>query len=241
MKKRAFKSVLYSYEHGDEKLPRLKELISDIPDPQKDIIIDYLKTNCVMVCPGSVEDEIEPGNRIGSGDTFSDGLYYWNDVFTNYVEKYNIPIPSEFRKYILENYVERRKAHALLRLVDRVEIENNPYLGYVYHIIIHKNGMIEYWNNLDKKEKVFTKINFKETEYMIEPILTELFCYDTNGKGVAVIDGYHWEVNFYKKIKHLKTIEGWPNEDSWRYDKIKSVLKFIERYVPYDLGTKYME
>ena len=76
MKKRVFKPVLYSYEHGDKKLSRLKEMVSDIPDPQKNIIIDYLKTNCVMVCPGSMEDEINPGNRIGSGDTFSDGLYF---------------------------------------------------------------------------------------------------------------------------------------------------------------------
>ena len=241
LKKRNFKPVLYSYEHGDENLPRLKDLVSDIPDPQKDIIIDYLKTNCVMVSPGRVEDEIEPGNRIGSGNTFSDGVYYWNDVFANYVEKYNIPVPNDFRKHILANYADRRKTHALLRLVDRVEIKNNPYLGYVYHIIIHKNGLIEYWNNLDRKEKVFTKINFEDTEYMIDPILTELFCYDTNVKGSAVIDGYHWEINFFKKIKHIKTVEGWPDEDAWRYDEIKRVLKFVERYVPYDLGTEYME
>ena len=112
LKKRNSKPVLYSYEHGDENLPRLKELVSDIPDPQKDLIIDYLKTNCVMVSPGRVEDEIEPGNRIGSGNTFSDGVYYWNDVFANYVEKYNIPVPNDFRKHIVP---QRSWSSAIIR------------------------------------------------------------------------------------------------------------------------------
>ena len=234
------KPIIYSYEHGDKNLPRLKELATDIPDPQKDIIIEYLRTNCVAACPGSIKDEIEMGKIIGSGDLFSDALYYWDDVFTNYVEKYNIPVPSDFREHILKNYAKRKKSHALLRLVDRVEIVNNPYLGYHYYVIIQKNGIIKYWNNFEVKGIAVRKINPEHTAYMIDPLFTKLFCYDTGYKGSIVIDGHYWEIKFFSRDKLIKSAEGHTDEAAWRYNEIKSILEFIERYVPCDLGTEYM-
>ena len=78
--------VSHSYEHGDKSLPRLKDMVSDKPDPEKKTLIHYLRTNCVLACPGIFHDEITPGKVIGAGNIFYGGTYFWNDVFANYVD-----------------------------------------------------------------------------------------------------------------------------------------------------------
>ena len=39
----------------------------------------------------------------------------------------------------------------------------------------------------------------------------------------------------------VKTIEGETDEDPWRFNKIKEIIEFAERFIPKDLGYKYME
>lgn len=85
--RRENRSVNYSYEHGNKSLPPLRELVSDIEDPEKSIIIPYLRTHCVAACPGIVRDEINPDNIIGYGNIFSDGTFsgmmYFAIMWTN--------------------------------------------------------------------------------------------------------------------------------------------------------------
>ena len=232
--------VKYLYEHGDESLPHLKDLVSDVPDPMKSKIMGYLRTHCILACPGIIKDEINPDKTIGCGNLYSDGTYFWNDAFFNYVDRYNIPVPEAFREHILNNYNQRMKRHTLLRLVDRVEIHNNPYLGYQYDVSIEKSGVIRYQNNTDCKDGAVLLIKADDAEYIIDPIMTELFCYDTDDHGRAIIDGYHWEIMFYRKEELIDKVEGWPNEDTWRYGRFKSIIEFAERYIPKDLGSGQM-
>lgn len=238
--KREIRQVNYSYEHGDESLPHLKDLVSETPDPEKSKIVAYLKTHCVLAQPGVKFDEITPGKVIGYGNIFSDGVYYWNDVFTNYVNRYNIPVPQEFRQHILDNFNYRMKRHALLRLVDCVEIRNNPYLGYQYEVSVSKKGIIKYRNNTDCKDGALLMIKADDAAYIIDPIMTELFCYDADEHGRTIIDGYHWELIFYRKDQIIDRIEGWPGEDKWRYGRFRSIVEFAERFIPKDLGSKNM-
>lgn len=112
--------VKYSYEHGDTSLPKLKDLVSAIEDPEKTKILAYLRTNDVIACLGAIRDEINPDRYIGHGDQYTDGTYYWTDAFINYVDKYNIPVPPVFREHILSNFNARMKRHAMLNLIDRV-------------------------------------------------------------------------------------------------------------------------
>ncbi len=239
--RREIRQVNYSYEHGDESLPKLKELVSETPDPEKSKIVAYLKTHCILASPGIKNDEITPGEIIGCGHIFSDGVYYWDDQFTNYVNRYNIPVPKEFRQHILENFNYRMKRHALLRSVDRVEIENNPYLGYQYEVSVNRNGIIKYRNTTDCREGTLLLIKADDAAYIIDPIMTELFCYDADGHGVPTVDGYHWKLSFYRKGQLVDEIEGWPGEDKWRYGRIKGIVEFAERFIPKDLGSNYME
>lgn len=232
--------VAYSKEHGDKSLPPLIELISDAEDPEKKTIMEYLNTHCIIARPGVVYDEITSGKIIGFGHIFSDGKYYWTDVFTNYVDRYNIPVPDKFRTHILENHAQRSKRHMLLRLIDKLEIVNNPYLGYEFHINIYKNGVIEYWNNTDHKDKTVTIINRDEAAYIIDPVASELFCYDSDNHGEATIDGYYWKLGFYKHDKCIDIIEGQTDEDNRRHGEFEKLIKFAERFVPFDLGSRFM-
>lgn len=228
---------VYSCEHDNS---RLNELASDVPDPEKVKILAYLNTNLIAICPGVCDDEITPGERIGFGNLFSDGKYLWDDVFTNYVKKYNIPVPYEFRSHILANFTPRMKRHALFNLIDRIEIHNNPYLGYFYNAVINKNGVIEYRNNTDCTEGTSLMIKAEEAEYIITPISKGLFCYDPDNHGSAIIDGYHWKLSFYIKDNLIDEIEGLPGEDVWRYSCIKRFIKYTERQILKDLGSKLM-
>ena len=75
---------------------------------------------------------------------------------------------------------------------------------------------------------------------IINPITVELFCYDTDQHGSVGIDGYHWEMSFYRQSEKMKCIEGWQGEDRWRYGKFKGIIQFAERFIPKNLGSAQM-
>ena len=72
-----YKQVLYSFEHGDETLPHLKDLVSEVQDPEKSRILSYLRLHCILACPGIIHDEINSDKVIGCGNIFSN--YYVPD------------------------------------------------------------------------------------------------------------------------------------------------------------------
>lgn len=228
------KSVAYSFEHGDETLPPLKALVSQRPDPEKNKILRYLRTHCVTACPGIIADEIDPENVIGSGHLFNDGVYYWNDVFANYVETYNIPVPEPFRSHLLANYEERMGKHDLLTQVDCAELFNAPDPAHAYRVRIYRNGIIKY-----QDEKPFS-IKPENARYMIDPIMADLFCYMDKPQGTPKATGCYWRLTFYRRNEAVKVVEGWPGETYKRFNRFKGLVKFIERYIPRELGHRFM-
>lgn len=238
--KRDNKQIAYSYEHGDKTLPHLKDLVSDTPDSKKSMIMSYLKTPCILACPGIIYDMINPDEVIGAGNIFLDGTYIWNDEFYNYVDRYNIPVPKEFRDHIIKNFSLRMERHMQMSLVDSVEIQNNPFLGYQFNVCINKNGIIKYKNNTDCIDEIVIYIKPDEAQYIIDPIMTELFCYDSDGHGRTIIDGYQWKIIFYNKSEIIDEIEGSSGEDKWRYKEFRSIIEFAERYIPKNLGLEYL-
>ena len=233
--------VAYSQEYGDPTLPKLADMVSDTPDPHKDIILDYLSEHCIAGCPGIVYDVVNPDRVIGSGHLYSDDKYFWTDYFTNYVRKYNIPVPTDFRAHILENYKPRKLRHAKHRLLKSIRITNNPYLGYRYMICINQNGSVQYSNNLEGTQEAAFMIDQKDADYIIHPITESFFCYDKSPNGKPIVDGYHWEIEFYNAKGLADKIEGWPGEPEWRRKSICDMFKFIERETGKDLGSRFME
>ena len=151
-----------------------------------------------------------------------------------------IPVPVEFRQHILSNFDSRMKRHALLRLIDSVEIFNDVGKGIRFYVRIYKNGVIKYHaeeeNSVDEK---FT-IDPENAHYIINPIMKNLFCYDTDNHGSDTETGYHWKLIFYKGKDIADIIEGHMTEDVWRYRELLRNLEFAERFIPRSLGTIYM-
>lgn len=235
-----WKQVGFCYEYGGEGLPHLKDLVSDVEDPQKGKIIAYLDTNCVLACPGIIDDIITPGEIIGSGDTFHDGTYAWSDFFRNYVYKYNIPVPKDFRDHILQNFNSRMKRHAMLKLIDSVTILNILPNGHEYRVHISIDGKVKYSMKTDDVRSSELDIKPDNARYIIDPIMKELFCYDSDERGHQTSEGYHWKITFQRKKEIIEVVEGWPDEDPWRYRALKRILDFAERYIPEDLGANHM-
>lgn len=235
--KREYKPIHFAYEYGDTKLPHLKDLVSTQPDAMKSIILDYLRENYTLGCPGIVYDLLDPTCVIGDGSIYTDGIYSWPDYLANYIEKYNIPLPLEFRSHILENYQARKQLHLRLRLINRLVIRYNPIPGHHYELWINRNGGVDYKNSIDCINPVVYILRSKDASWIINPIMSSLFCYDTDNHGTPVIDGYHWEIEFYNAKGLEKVVEGWPGEDPWRQSEIIDALKFIERFIPQSLGT----
>lgn len=232
--------VVFSQEYGDPNLPKLADMVSDTPDPQKKIILDYLREHCVGFCPGIHYDVIKPKEVIGCGRIYTDDKYYWKDYFANYVEKYNIPIPEEFRTHILENYKSRKMRHTKHRLLKSIRIINQPYPGYRYTIYIHQNGHVTYGNNLDGTSEVSFTISAEDADYIVHPITESMFCYDGASTGSPIIDGYHWTIEYLSEKGCVHKSEGWPGEPEWRYKGARDLFEFIERQTGKDIGSKYM-
>ncbi|MDE7285437.1 MAG: hypothetical protein K2N55_01145, partial [Lachnospiraceae bacterium] len=146
----------------------------------------------------------------------------------------------EAKQVAYENYNVRMKRHAQLCLIDSVEIYNNPYMGYRYNVRIYRNGVIQYKNNTDCLNGAVLYIKPEDAQYIIDPIMSEIFCYDADEHGTAMMDGYYWKLTFYKNSETIDEIEGWPNENRWRYGEVKGIIEFAERYIPKDLGSARM-
>ena len=76
---------------------------------------------------------------------------------------------------------------------------------------------------------ILFRINKETAGHIINPAASELFCYDSDNHGKALIDGYHWKLTFMQNERIIDIIEGTNGEDNRRYNQIKSVIEFAER------------
>ncbi len=113
-------------------------------------------------------------------------------------------------------------------------------MGNEYEVSIEKSGVVRYRNNIDCQDGALLYIKPDNAKYIIDPIMSELFCYDSDDHGGPCIDGHYWKLSFYLKDELVDEIEGWTNEDPWRYAQIYKIIKFTERYIPKDMGAQYM-
>ena len=109
-----------------------------------------------------------------------------------------------------------------------------------YRVCIQRNGLIEYRDLFQSNDDILFLINKETAGHIINPAASELFCYDSDNHGKALIDGYHWKLTFMQNERIIDIIEGTNGEDNRRYNQIKSVIEYAERFIPYDLGSAYM-
>ena len=95
--------------------------------------------------------------------------------------------------------------------------------------------------NLDGTGDIFFAIAPKEADYIIHPLTESFFCYDEGPNGSPMVDGYHWEIEFYNAKGLVRKAEGWPGEPKWRHKAVRDMCKFIERWTGKDLGSLRMQ
>jgi len=235
------KKVYYAFEDGDPSLPHVWDLISETPDPDKAMILDYLKTNFILGSPGVIHDVITPGKTIGSGSLYADDLYFWNDALIGYFERYNLKLPDAFHQHILSKYEARKDLHLRHRLLRKIRFMNNPRHGKRYEVEIDKNGSAVYRNNTDCKDGVILVLRREDADWIVHESTAQIFCYDEGDPGKPCIDGHHWRIDFFNAKGLCDTREGWQGEPDYRYNRITRLAEFIERYIDHDLGSSEME
>ncbi len=152
-----------------------------------------------------------------------------------------IPIPEEFKEYILKHHKERKKRHLLSKCTDHVKIKNEPRFDHRFEAQIFRNGNVIYKNNLIYPGFMCISIPRDDAAFIINPIMEQLFCYDEENHGSPMIDAYHWEIEFYTKKGLSHKTEGWPGENAWRKQEFAMILKFAERYIAQSLGSEFLE
>ena len=105
---------------------------------------------------------------------------------------------------------------------------------------VKTEGLLYTHQPLHSNDDILFRINKETAGHIINPAASELFCYDSDNHGKALIDGYHWKLTFMQNERIIDIIEGTNGEDNRRYNQIKSVIEFAERFIPYDLGSAYM-
>lgn len=95
--------ILFKYkEFGMENGPSIKDYFSDTPHPNKSEIIKYLKNGTVILPASGYYDDIVTGQCTHiTIAIMTDGEYDWLSVFPYYVEKYNLQLPEEFIRKII--------------------------------------------------------------------------------------------------------------------------------------------
>lgn len=127
------------------------------------------------------------------------------------------------------------------KTVDHIVLENNPYLGYTYEIILFKNGKVFYKNNMDCTDGAFLLIRPDAAEYLINYAWVEISpCEGDDECGHICIDGYHWEISFFNEEERSLHVDGWYGERASRHDHIERIVEAIERIIPVNLGYHFM-
>ena len=91
---------------------------------------------------------------------------------------------------------------------------------------VKTEGLLYTHQPLHSNDDILFRINKETAGHIINPAASELFCYDSDNHGKALIDGYHWKLTFMQNERIIDIIEGTNGEDNRRYNQIKSVIEF---------------
>ncbi|MCH5299014.1 MAG: hypothetical protein J1E96_04540 [Ruminococcus sp.] len=82
--------------HNDE-LPSIFDNISDVPHPDKEKILVFMKSADVKGVSPAILTDVISGERIKGELCFlASGNYNWRSDITYYFEKYNLKLPDDF-------------------------------------------------------------------------------------------------------------------------------------------------
>ncbi len=92
----------YRENYKDDALPSIYDVMRDEPQAHKEILLTYLKKGKVTaLAPGSLRDVVS-GETLYHPTCYTDGAYCWRSDLIHYVEKYNVALPDDFVRHVLE-------------------------------------------------------------------------------------------------------------------------------------------
>jgi hypothetical protein len=86
---------------GELKLPSMVPLLGDAPQPDEDIILEYLRRGRGTSASGGImSDAFDPTKRFASPAIMTDGVWEWPSTLIYYVERYHCRLPEDFVAHV---------------------------------------------------------------------------------------------------------------------------------------------
>lgn len=81
----------------------MKESFQKTDYPGKDKVISYLRSGTVDMVSAAAPVDVFTGEKIAPEKLgMNDGTFMWWDMLSYYVERYNLRLPEEFERHILQ-------------------------------------------------------------------------------------------------------------------------------------------
>ena len=85
-------------------MPSIKEDFAEAPYKGQKVIAEYLKKGELVLAKAGKDEDVFTHERIpDEAGLRTDGEYSWNANLHYYVEKYNLKLPKEFEKKVLDH------------------------------------------------------------------------------------------------------------------------------------------
>lgn len=102
------KNIMLTWkEFNTEAVKSMRDDFAKEPFPKKWKILRYLRKGRVTIVTTCVGNDIFTGERIGPLYYMTDDEYSWISTLEYYVRKYNLRLPRDFEKKILESEIKR--------------------------------------------------------------------------------------------------------------------------------------
>jgi hypothetical protein len=86
---------------GELKLPSMVPLLGDNPQPDEDLILEYLRRGRgTSASAGIMSDAFDSTKRFASPAIMTDGVWEWPSTLIYYVERYHCRLPEDFVAHV---------------------------------------------------------------------------------------------------------------------------------------------
>ena len=95
--------IYKEFYNGEYELPSIRDAIYQDTVSNKRTLVSYLKKGKPFAAAPAINKDVLSGERIpGELLMLTDGVYEWRSDLVYYIEKYNLKLPDDFIKHVLD-------------------------------------------------------------------------------------------------------------------------------------------
>ena len=95
--------IYKEFYNGEYELPSIRDAIYQDTVSNKRTLVSYLKKGKPFAAASAINKDVLSGERIpGELLMLTDGVYEWRSDLVYYIEKYNLKLPDDFIKHVLD-------------------------------------------------------------------------------------------------------------------------------------------